>query len=188
MTEKNVTGSSGRTAQQETAVRNTSPDFAGLDGVKTQQRKQLDRFERWAAKEDWGRFHGSHYDWWMFPIDRDSGGQGAKWTVYAGDVEELKRDPDFVRDYLRGVELLMAAWGWDLSVVAPLPHPSPDQRWQRHPVRLFKAARSLRLFGFEAEFASLKGYAQILMDRGEAMSYGGHDLRWLFTTGIDPQK
>lgn len=80
--------------------RNTGHDSAGLDGVKAWQREQLDKFERWAAKGDWGRFHGSHYDWWMFPIDRDSGGQGAKWTVYAGDVEELKRDPDFVRDYL----------------------------------------------------------------------------------------
>lgn len=172
----------------EQLKRNTGHDFAGLDGVKARQREQLNKFERWAAKGDWGRFHGSHYDWWMFPIDRTSGGEGAKWTVYAGDVEELKGDPDFVRDYLRGVELLMAAWGWDLSAAALLPGPSPDQRWQHHPVRLFKAARSLRLFGFETEFASLKKYAQILMDQGEAMFYGGHDLRWLFTTGVDPEK
>lgn len=64
----------------------------------------------------------------MFPIDRNSGGQGAKWTVYAGDVEELKRYLYFMRDYLRGFELLMAAWGWVLSAAGLLPDSSPDQR------------------------------------------------------------
>ena len=96
MTEKNMTRANMGTAQrqEEAPVRNTSPDFVGVDGVKARQREHLGQFERWAAKRDWGRFHGSHYDCWMFPIDRASGGEGMKWTVYAGDVEELKRGRD----------------------------------------------------------------------------------------------
>ena len=173
------------TMEQE--KRNTSPTFAGVEGVKARQRQQLEQFEQWARDRDWRRFHDSHYDWWMFPMDRDSAGQGDRWTVYAGDVEALKQDPEFVRDYLRGVELLMASWGWNLKAQDYLPDPAADQRWQDHPVRLFKAARSLKLFSFEREFESLKKYAQRLMEQGKSMTYGRHDLSWLFTTGIDPE-
>lgn len=48
--------------------------------------------------------------------------------MYAGDVEELKRYLYFMRDYLRGFELLMAAWSWVLSAAGLLPDSSPDQR------------------------------------------------------------
>ncbi len=166
---------------------NTSPEFAGIKGIKEAQNRQLALFEQWAAARDWQRFHDSHYDWWMFPIDRDSGGQSAKWTVYEGDIAELKQDQTFLDRYRHGVELLVASWGWDLDRADYLPDPAGDQQWQHWPVRLFKAAKSLRLFGLEPEFASLKKYALILMDSGERMSYGGHDLSWLFTTGIDPE-
>lgn len=168
--------------------RNESPEFAGVEGIKARHRQQLAQFEQWAAGQQWQRFHDSHYDWWMFPMDRDSRGQGAKWTVYEGDVTELKQDPEYVRRYLRGVELLMASWGWDLEKEAFVPNPSPQQRWHHWPVRLFKAASSLRLFGFETEFASLQKYARMLMERGESLSYSGHDLGWLFTAGINSER
>jgi hypothetical protein len=32
----------------------------------------------------------------------------------------------------------------------------------------------------------LKKYALALMDAGEKFEYRGHDLSWLFTTGIEP--
>lgn len=90
--------------------RNASPDFVGIARLKADQRRQPDEFERWAANGQWGRIHHSHYDWWMFPIPAPSS-DGLKWTVYAGDIAELKADEAYVRDYLRGVALLMSSWG-----------------------------------------------------------------------------
>jgi hypothetical protein len=51
---------------------------------------------------------------------------------------------------------------------------------------LFKAALSVQFFGYDELFASLKRYAQGLMDHGEPMTFNSHDLSWLFTAGIDP--
>ena len=80
----------------------------------------------------------------------------------------------------------MLAWGWDLDRQDFLPDPAPGQAWQRWPVRLYKAAYSLWLFGCEAEFASLRKYALALMERGEDFGYGRKDLGAFFTQGLDP--
>ena len=89
---------------------NTRLDFVGVVRLKADQKRQLEDFERWAAQKDWKQFHHSHYDWWMFPIPAPSN-FGLAWTVYAGDIAELKEDDAYLGDYLRGVELLMASWG-----------------------------------------------------------------------------
>ncbi|MEI7772637.1 MAG: hypothetical protein WCI67_21785 [Chloroflexales bacterium] len=163
--------------------RNTDPTFAGIAGVKRKHREQLAAFERWAAVGDWHAFHAAHYDWWMFPIDQSSRGQGMVYTVYAGDVAELKQDPAFIRDYLRGVEMLALSWGWDLAQRAYVPNPQPGQAWANWPIRLHKAAQSLKLFGFTAQFESLRVFALDRIKRGEQFDYGKKDLRPLFTTG-----
>ena len=167
--------------------RNTSPDFVGIARLKADQKRQLDDFERWAGQNDWKQFHHSHYDWWMFPIPAPSN-YGLKWTVYAGDIAELKADEAYRRDYLRGVELLMASWGWDLTAQDFLPAPGPDQRWQEWPVRLYKAAASVQAFGFDAAFASLKKYSLLLIERDVSMKYNGRDLAVFFAEGKDPYK
>ena len=159
---------------------NLDPSFAGLDELKRTHADQIAAFERWAASDDWRRFHYSHYDWWTFPIDRPSG-YGVKWTVYEGEIAALKQDPAFITRYLRGVELAALAWGWDLARQAYIPAPKPGQVWQNWPIRLYKMAQSLRLFGFEAPFASLKRYALDLIQQGQDMEYNGKDLSRLFT-------
>ena len=164
---------------------NTSPDFVGLEQLKKTHAGQIGEFEAWSARGDWERFHSSHYDWWVFPIHKPSG-YGLAWTVYAGDVAELKQDAGFIQRYLRGVELVSASWGWDVWQGAHIEHPLPSQSWHYWPVRLFKAELSVQLFGYDDLFASLKAYAYILMAKGEPMEFNGHDLSWLFTTGIDP--
>ncbi|MBA4419852.1 MAG: hypothetical protein C0391_01765 [Anaerolinea sp.] len=164
---------------------NTSPDFVGLEQLKQTHAGQITQFEDWAARGDWERFHSSHYDWWVFPIHKQSG-YGLAWTVYDGDVAGLKQDAGFMQRYLRGVELVAASWGWDLLKASDLANPQPGQSWQHWPVRLFKAALSVKLFGYEDLFESLKAYALNLMAKGERMEFNGHDLGWLFTTGIDP--
>ena len=164
---------------------NTDPAFAGIETIKTAQRDQLALFETAASRGRWKDIHDSHYDWWMFPIDSPSSDR-LKWSVYAGDIAALKQDPTFIRDYRRGVELLMEAWGWDLDNQEFLPDPAPVQKWQGHPVRLYKAAYSLWLFGDETQFASLRKYALTLIRRGEDFKWNGKDLSVFFTRGLDP--
>jgi hypothetical protein len=161
--------------------RNTSSGFVGIAELKRKQAEQLAAFEREAARSDWQAIHRGHYDWWMFPIDETSQ-HGDTYTVYGGDIAELKQDPEFVRNYLRGVELLALAWGWDLAGRTYVPNPQPGQAWSRWPIRLYKAARSLQLFGFTDEFESLKVFALDLIGKGEPFRYGG-DLSKLFTEG-----
>ena len=168
-----------------TVARNTSREFAGIETIKTAQRDQLALFEAATERGRWKDIHDSHYDWWMFPVDSPSS-HGLKWSVYAGDIAELKQDPAFMQNYRRGVKLLMEAWGWDLDKQDFLTDPAPDQKWQNWPVRLYKAAYSLWLFGHETEFASLRKYALALLERGEDFGHGRKDLGAFFTQGLNP--
>jgi len=133
----------------------------------------------WASRNEWIEFHLGHYDWWMFPIDEPSS-FGYAWVVSEGDVQELKQDPKYLTNYLRGVELLALSWGWDLRRKTYVPNPMPDQRWQEWPIRLYKVSKSLKLFGFEEQFESMRKYANDLIQKGECMQYGNKDLRPLF--------
>ena len=168
----------------EKTLRNTDSTFAGIAAIKNAQRDQLALFEAAAGGGRWDKIHGSHYDWWMFPVDSPSS-HVLKWSVYADDIAELKRDPAFMQSYRRGVELLMEAWGWDLDEQRALTDRTTDQKWQKHPVRLYKAAYSLWLFGCETEFASLHKYALTLFGRGENFIWN-KDLSVFFTQGLDP--
>ena len=164
---------------------NTDSSFVGLERIKQAQAGQLVEFEAWAAQNLWNCFHLNHYDWWAFPINRRSA-YGLAWTVYEGEIDALKQDPRFLQSYLRGVQLVAASWGWDLDRAAPIPDPRPGQSWHHWPVRLFKAALSLQLFGYTEYFDSLKIYALDLIRQGEPMEYHRRDLSWLFTGGVDP--
>ncbi len=158
--------------------RNTDPAFVGIQALKDKQRQQLASFQQAAAHGDWMAIHRDHYDWWMFPIDEPSS-YGLAWTVYEGDIGELKQDGDYLHRYLLGVDLLAKSWGWDLRQACYLPSPQPGQRWQNWPIRLYKAAKSVKLFGYGAEFKSLSALGQDLMSKGEKMYYL-RDLSWLF--------
>ena len=94
----------------------------------------------------------------------------------------------YLRDYLWGVEMRLASWGWDLEAQALLPNPGLDQHWQDWPVRLYKAVDSVQSFGFDAPFTSLKKYALLRIGRGVSFCYNGRDLAGFFTEGRDPYK
>ncbi|OGD56865.1 hypothetical protein A3K78_01245 [Candidatus Bathyarchaeota archaeon RBG_13_52_12] len=158
---------------------NTDPRFVGYEVIKSSQREQLDSFEVWAFNDKWSSFHVNHYDWWMFPIDEPSRFSYA-WTVYEGDVAELVKDEVYIRNYLRGAELLSLSWGWDLYRGSYIGGPHRDQGWQGWSIRLYKASKSLKLFGFSHLFESLRAYANDLMDNGERMEYNVRDLGLLF--------
>jgi hypothetical protein len=158
---------------------NTKPDFVGLVRLKQQHAAQLAEFEQWAASGQWEQFHSHHYDWWMFPINQPSS-YGFAYTVYQQEIEELKTDPEFMRNLLRGAELLAASWGWNLNKADFLPDPASAQKWHSWPIRLHKAAQSLKLFGLEKEFQSFRKYALHLIQAGEEFTFRGKDLARLF--------
>jgi hypothetical protein len=158
---------------------NTDPSFAGLDLLKKTHLTQIEQFESWAAQNEWERFHYSHYDWWVFPIDQPSA-YGFKWVVYEQEITSLLGDPLFMQKYLRGVELVAASWGWHLAARTFVANPQPGQSWHNWPIRLYKAAQSVKLFGLDDAFDSLQDYAQYLINKGESFLYNGRELSGLF--------
>ena len=158
---------------------NTDPAFAGLEMLKQTHRSQIDEFEAWAVQNDWEKFHYSHYDWWAFPIDQPSA-YGFKWVVYEGEIASLLRDASFMQRYKRGVELVAASWDWNLPARSFIANPQPGQSWHNWPIRLYKAAQSVRLFGLDDAFESLRAYAQYLINNGETFIYNGRGLGGLF--------
>ena len=94
--------------------------------------------------------------------------------------EQLKQDNEFIECFLRGVELLMLSWGWDLYGKCEVKDPDPGQCWQDWPIRLYKCAKSLKLFGFEEEFNSVKEYALPLIKAGLNFQYGSRDCAAIF--------
>jgi len=164
--------------------KNDNPDFIGIDKLKKEHAQQVAQFEIWARGDQWHLFHSSHYDWWVFPIDKPSS-HGLKYSVYEAEVSALKADPEFVRQYMKGLSLVAASWGWDIEKEDFLAAPHPEQKWHDWPIRLYKAVQSLILFGFEKEFASLKKLASILIERGENFYFGSKDLKPLFIEKIN---
>lgn len=158
--------------------RNTDPSFVGIAVLKDKQGKTLASFREWAARREWFALHRGHYDWWMFPIDEPSG-YGFAYTVYEGDVEELKGDALYVGNYLEGARILAASWGWDLAAGKEMAGCGAGQSWQNWPIRLYKATKSLQLFGFEGEFQSFRSYGRLLLGRGVSFDYS-RDITSLF--------
>jgi hypothetical protein len=165
---------------------NNDQGFVGLQTIKAKQKEQLILFERWASNDQWSSFHSGHYDWWMFPIDEPSS-YGYAWTVYKGDIAELKQDREYIRGYLRGAELLALSWGWDLKKRGYVVDPKPDQKWQHWPIRLYKASKSLKLIGFDAYFESMSLLARDLISKFESMAYRERHLGAIFTCGTEKE-
>jgi hypothetical protein len=159
--------------------KNDHVEFVGLEKLLAKQLEQLIEFERWASANDWQSFHAAHYDWWMFPIDHSSR-LGFSYTVYEAEVIGLKTQEHFIKNYLRGVELLLLSWGWELKNSRFIENPEEEQTWHQRPIRIYKCLQSLIFFGFEKEAQSVKLYAKSLIARGEDFSFRGKELKQLF--------
>jgi len=153
--------------------------------MKAAHAKQMRLFRRWLSRGQFDRLHDAHYDWWMFPINKPSGGMGAAYTCYATELMELQKDAEYMQEWREGVRMLCFCWGWDVERAREIPRKDrrveDGQCWQQWPVRLYKATLSAQLFGESALFRSLRAYGRLLLKRGEKLSYGGHDLSVLFT-------
>jgi hypothetical protein len=160
-------------------IYNTDSSFVGIEKFKLTHSHQIDEFEEWAAQNDWEKFHYNHYDWWVFPVDRRSS-YGLMWVVYSGEVAILQSDPQFMQKYCRGVCLVSASLGWDLDACGFILNASIGQSWHNWPIRLYKAAQSVKLFGMDLYFESLKAYANYLIQKGESFVYNNRDLTEIF--------
>ena len=159
--------------------RNTDREFVGIPVLTQEHHDQVAAFRRWAGRGDWSKFHREHYDWWAFPIAQKSS-YGSKYVVFSGDVDTLNANPQFVRDYIDGVQLVAAAWGWDVHAGAYIVNPMPGQAWANWPIRLAKMVQSTHHFGQRDLSRSLRHYGQSLIAQGKSMVYNGKDLRAVF--------
>ena len=125
----------------------------------------MEKLSALASSGQWQHLqeHTSHpdsgFDWWMFPIDKPSMGQGDLYKLSEEDIRVLKEDPVFMENYRRGVCLIAQSWGWDLESGNDLTNAS--QNWTGYTVRLYKMITSLELFEQFDLLQSLKGF----MDR-----------------------
>lgn len=138
------------------------PGFVGIAALKEKQKDHLFKLKALAYAGQWEhlREHTSHpdsgFDWWMFPINRSSAGQGTKYQLSLSNIEELKKDSDFMSHYREGVKLIMLSWGWDADSGNDVSNAS--QCWTNYEVRLGKMAHSLLLFDQQDLLKSLKQF------------------------------
>lgn len=124
--------------------------FAGVEALKLKQAEHLKKLEGLASKGLWEHLQketlhpDSGFDWFMFPIDRSSKGQGLLYTVDNEAIAKLLKDEKFVNNYRQGVALIAKSWGWDLT--NRVDHTNAACRWVGYDVRLGKMLHSLQLF------------------------------------------
>jgi len=146
------------------ATSSTSRGFVGTAELKRKQADHLQKLRTLSQQGKWERLreHTIHpdsgFDWWMFPTDRESMGQGDKYKLGPADIEALKQDPEFMNSYREGVYLVLFSWGWDASVRELF---ASDKRyWTDYQERLGKMIHSLSLFGEEALFQNVKLFCE----------------------------
>jgi hypothetical protein len=160
-------------------IQNNFPEFVGIEQIKAQHTAQLKKFETWASMQEWKKFHIAHYDWWTFPCDRPSKYAYA-YSVFAYEINILKKDTYFMSNYMRACELLLVSWGWDIHTATMLKNRKPEQTWQNWAIRLYKCALSLQQFGMDNYFQSVKQYALFLLAEKQNFNYYGEDLAQIF--------
>ncbi len=150
-------------------------DFIGVDSLIRQNADQLAQFRTFAENHDWQSFHHNHYDWWAFPIGSPSS-YGYRYSVSKESVEVLKQSPQFLSNLSECANLLMLSWGWDSAKNENLATVDPGQAWAHWPIRLYKAWRSMQIFGLTEREISLSAYAHYLRENGYSFEYQGRDL------------
>lgn len=148
---------------------NNDHSFIGIAGMQNALRSEtsggnLSKFKKWAEEGSWKSFHNEHYDWWMFPLDQNTASKGMKYTVFADQIKELKKDNAYLKDYRLGVILLMMSWGWDMKNQCFYNDPGNQQAWTGYQVRLGKLAYSLILFQQWDLYESVEKFVLFLKD------------------------
>ncbi len=159
---------------------NDHVDFIGVKSLIQQNADQLSKFRTFAMNRDWQSFHGNHYDWWAFPIDSPSS-YGYRFSVSKESIEILKQSPMFLSNLAESADLLLLSWGWDSTKNKNLEALDLGQAWADWPIRLYKAWRSMQIFGLADKEFSLRTYAHFLKESGHSFEYQGRNLYLLIT-------
>lgn len=155
--------------------RNEHKEFVGLENLIAKNKEQVEQFEVWVEQKDWAAFHSNHYDWWMFPIDQPSR-LGFAYTIFESEIERLIENKRFIENLKKGTELLLLSWGWDLYQEERIQKTDKDQCWHDWPIRLYKCAQCLKLFGLEKELHSVKKFGNFLLKEKKSFNFRGKDL------------
>eukprot|EP00906_Rhabdomonas_costata_P025697 RCo036712 len=147
----------------------------GLRTLRCKHSETTAKFREFAAKAQWPRIHSMHYDWWMFPLERNTKPGTGIYDVLPADIEELKADPTFMAEYREGVRLAALAWGWEVDHAKPVLPLQNGMGWSNWDIRLAKILRSLWLFEDGPYFASMQAYARLLKPHG-GFTHKGRDL------------
>ena len=150
-------------------------DFIGVDTLIQENANQLFQFRTFAQNCDWMSFHSNHYDWWAFPIDAPSS-FGYRYSVSKESIRLLKQSPEFLPNLSESADLLLLSWGWNSTKNENLSDAQFGQAWAHWPIRLYKAWRSMQIFGLNEMEASLNIYAHSLRESGHSLDYRGRDL------------
>lgn len=156
------------------ATRN--PVRASLEEMKAVQLEQLQKFRGLAAAGRWVEIHRDHFDWYMWPIED---GSQDRFNVLEDDVHELLADEQWLERYLESLELVCAAWGWDVAQAKPIDPLASGMGWTDWDIRLAKMIRSLWLFGQVNETQSLQAFARLVKPHG-GLRYGHINLDEVF--------
>lgn len=126
----------------------------------------LVKFRKWIKDENFDQMNGlrgqAHYDWWMFPTSDDGENapeqQGA-FKVSKIEVEELKKDAEFMENYREGIKLQMLSYGWNTDTNSFVKKRLKNQNYNNYHIRLGKLAHSLGMFGEKELHSSVKAFA-----------------------------
>ena len=162
---------------------NTHPEFVGIPALIKRHADQVVQFELWVTGSNWHAFHGNHYDWWAFPINKPSS-HGFAYSVFGEEIAQMKEDESSMKRHRMGADLLLLSWGWHSEFGQPIANPESGQAWANWPIRLAKCAHSMWLFGQLKQFESCVAYAQYLQGSGTSFGYTGRDL---FDEIVNPQ-
>jgi hypothetical protein len=99
----------------------------------------------------------------MFPTSdygKNAPGEKGVFKVSKAEVEELKKNTEFMTNYREGVRLQMLSYGWDTETNSFITDRLSNQKYNNYHIRLEKLARSLGMFGEKNLHASVKTFAQ----------------------------
>ena len=156
-------------------MKNLDAKFIGIDQLNREHAAGLEQFRLWAAEHNWPAFHSNHYDWWMFPISQPSS-MGFAYVVYDQEVSDLLAIPGFRGRHAEGAALLLRSWGWDCTTNSHILNSEPGQAWANWPIRLYKCATSMDLFGQTEMYESCLAFARALKAQGVSFAYNNRDL------------
>jgi hypothetical protein len=104
----------------------------------------LSKLKEFEKNGNFKAVRSSHYDWWLFPIDRDSSSKGSSYTLAKADFELLSKNSAFMANYCEGIKIVLSAWGWDADKCKDVS--GSGKIWDGYGIRLAKMANSIMLF------------------------------------------